>query len=221
MVSLGLVEPNSRQLYCNITLTGSNDDSRCAASKSRRIGDARNSQGHAGRTRSCSGSIRRPLYQGWATRCRSEKAPTLFSRRAVGAVQALGTAITTGSRLAGRCAGRPRADLMERGEIYLVSLDPTAGHEQRGRRPVLVISPGRFNRLTGVPVVLPITTGGGFARTAGFAVSLSGAGTRTTGVVRCDQPRALDLRARGARKVDAIPDEIINEVLSRVSPLFE
>jgi mRNA interferase ChpB len=110
---------------------------------------------------------------------------------------------------------------MERGEIYLVSLDPTAGHEQRGKRPVLVISPGKFNRLTGVPVVLPITTGGGFARTAGFAVSLSGAGTRTTGVVRCDQPRAIDLRARGAKRLEAVPDDIVDEVLSKVSPLFE
>jgi mRNA interferase ChpB len=90
---------------------------------------------------------------------------------------------------------------MERGDVYLVSLDPTAGHEQKGKRPVLVISPGKFNRLTGVPVVLPITGGGGFARTAGFAVSLMGAGTQTTGVVRCDQPRALDLRAEGPKSL--------------------
>lgn len=110
---------------------------------------------------------------------------------------------------------------MERGDIYLVSLDPTAGHEQQGKRPVLVISPGKFNRLTGVPVVLPITTGGGFARTAGFAVSLMGTGLQTTGVVRCDQPRALDLKARGAKKLEAVPDAIIDEVLSKVGPLFE
>jgi mRNA-degrading endonuclease toxin of MazEF toxin-antitoxin module len=110
---------------------------------------------------------------------------------------------------------------MERGDIYLVSLDPTAGHEQQGKRPVLLISPGKFNRLTGVPVVLPITTGGSFARTAGFAVSLTGAGTQTAGVVRCDQPRAIDLRARGAKKLETVPHYIIDEVLSRVGPLFE
>ncbi len=110
---------------------------------------------------------------------------------------------------------------MERGDIYLVSLDPSAGHEQQGRRPVLVISPGKFNRLTGVPIVLPITTGGGFARTAGFAVSLSGAGTRTTGVIRCDQPRSLDLRARGAKRLETAPDRIVDEVLARIRPLFE
>jgi mRNA-degrading endonuclease toxin of MazEF toxin-antitoxin module len=110
---------------------------------------------------------------------------------------------------------------MERGDIYLVSLDPTAGHEQQGKRPVLVISPGRFNHLTGVPVVLPITSGGSFARTAGFAVSLMGAGSQTIGVVRCDQPRALDLRARRGKKIEAIPEHIIDEVLSKVAPLFE
>jgi mRNA-degrading endonuclease toxin of MazEF toxin-antitoxin module len=110
---------------------------------------------------------------------------------------------------------------MDRGDIYLVSLDPAAGHEQQGKRPVLVISRSNFNRVTGVPVVLPITTGGSFVRMAGFAVTLMGAGTRTTGVVRCDQPRTLDLRARAGRKIESVPDEIVDEVLSRVAPLFE
>jgi mRNA-degrading endonuclease toxin of MazEF toxin-antitoxin module len=109
----------------------------------------------------------------------------------------------------------------ERGDIYLVSLDPTRGHEQRGRRPVLVISPDAFNRLTRVPIVLPITTGGNFARTAGFAVSLTGAGTRTTGVVRCDQPRALDLGARGGQRLETVPAVIVEEVLARLAPIFE
>ena len=94
---------------------------------------------------------------------------------------------------------------MERGDIYLVSLDPTAGHEQQGTRPVLVVSPAAFNRLTKTPVVLPITTGGSFARTAGFAVPLAGAGTKTTGVIRCDQPRALDLGARNGRRLESAP----------------
>jgi mRNA-degrading endonuclease toxin of MazEF toxin-antitoxin module len=110
---------------------------------------------------------------------------------------------------------------MERGDIYLVSLDPTFGHEQQGKRPVLVISPGKFNRTTRVPIVLPITSGGGFSRMTGFAVSLIDAGTQTTGVVRCDQPRALDLRARGAKKIDTIPAHIVDEILSKVGPLFE
>lgn len=110
---------------------------------------------------------------------------------------------------------------MERGDIWLVSLDPTAGHEQQGTRPVLIVSPAPFNRLTGVPVVLPITTGGGFARRRGFAVSLEGADTRTTGVIRCDQPRALDLGARKGRCVDTVPESIMNDVLARLATILE
>jgi mRNA-degrading endonuclease toxin of MazEF toxin-antitoxin module len=110
---------------------------------------------------------------------------------------------------------------MKRGEIWLVGLDPAAGHEQKGRRPVLIVSPEAFNLFTKVPVVVPITSGGAFTRAAGFAVSLMGAGSKTTGVVRCDQPRALDLVARGAKKLESIPDSIMDEVLARVAPIFE
>jgi mRNA interferase ChpB len=110
---------------------------------------------------------------------------------------------------------------MERGDIYLVALDPTSGHEQQGTRPVLIVSPSSFNRLTKTPIVLPITSGGNFARTAGFAVSLMGAGTKTTGVVRCDQPRALDLASRNARKLESVPGAIMDEVLAKLAPIFE
>ena len=110
---------------------------------------------------------------------------------------------------------------MERGDLYLVALDPTAGHAQQGTRPVLAVSPTAFDRLTKTSVVLPITSGGNFARTAGFAVSLVGAGIQTTGVVRCDRPRALDLGARQARRLERVPASIMDEVLARLAPLFE
>jgi mRNA-degrading endonuclease toxin of MazEF toxin-antitoxin module len=86
---------------------------------------------------------------------------------------------------------------------------------------VLIVSPEAFNHITKVPVVLPITSGGHFARTAGFAVPLTGAGTKTTGVVRCDQPRALDLGARGAKKLESVPGAIMDEVLARLAPILE
>lgn len=109
---------------------------------------------------------------------------------------------------------------MKRGEIYIVSLDPGEGHEQRGTRPVLIISTDRFNALTHLPIVVPITTGGAFVRNIGYAVSLTGAGTRTTGVVRCDQPRPLDLLARKGRRVETVPQEILDEVLARTATIF-
>ena len=86
---------------------------------------------------------------------------------------------------------------------------------------MLIVSPEPFNRLTGVPVALPIMSGRSYARTAGFTVSLAGAGTATTGVIRCDQPRALDLRASGARKLESIPAEIMDEVIARLVTIFD
>jgi len=109
---------------------------------------------------------------------------------------------------------------MKRGSIYLVSLDPIQGHEQQGKRPVLIVSPDRFNEVTRVPVVVPITSGGAFVRNAGFAVSLMGAGTRTTGVIRCDQPRAVDLAARNAHQLESVPANIMDEVLAKLATIF-
>lgn len=106
---------------------------------------------------------------------------------------------------------------MERGSIIKVSLDPTIGHEQRGWRPAMVVSPSAFNQLTDTPLVVPITNGGRWARTAGFTVELSG--TETTGVVRCDQPRVLDLSARPHKYVEQAPQHVIAEVLARVRTL--
>ena len=108
---------------------------------------------------------------------------------------------------------------MKRGDIYLVSLDPTLGHEQQGSRPVVIVSATEFNEATKLPVVCPITSGGGFARRLGFAVPISG--TQTIGIVRCDQPRVLDLAARHARKIDSLPEPIMEEVLAKVVTIFE
>ena len=68
---------------------------------------------------------------------------------------------------------------MKRGDIYMVTLDPTEGREQQGHRPVLIVSPAEFNSATKLPVILPIIDGGEFARRIGFAVPITG--IETTG----------------------------------------
>lgn len=112
-----------------------------------------------------------------------------------------------------------QGNIVKRGDIYMVSLNPTQGREQQGHRPVLIVSPDEFNEATKLPVVLPITNGGEFARRIGFGVALSG--IKTTGLVRCDQPRVLDIAERGGRKVDVLPGVLLEEVLAKVATLFE
>lgn len=107
-----------------------------------------------------------------------------------------------------------------RGDIWLVNLNPTAGREQQGLRPVLVVSDAAFNRL-GLTVVCPITQGGQQSRFAGFAVTLMGSGTETQGVVMCNQPRTIDMQARQARFIERVPSSLLNEVMARLQAVFE
>ncbi len=107
-----------------------------------------------------------------------------------------------------------------RGDIWLVNLNPTAGREQQGLRPVLVVSDAAFNRL-GLTVVCPITQGGQQSRFAGFAVTLMGSGTETQGVVMCNQPRTIDMQARQGRFIERVPPSLLNEVMARLQAVFE
>jgi mRNA interferase ChpB len=108
----------------------------------------------------------------------------------------------------------------ERGDILHIDLDPTKGREQQGKRFVLVLTPGAFNRF-GLILVCPITQGGEFAREHGFAVSLSAAGTKTQGVVLCHQVRTLDYKERDGKSVETLPGDIVEEVLARVRTLLD
>lgn len=110
--------------------------------------------------------------------------------------------------------------VFDRGDIVLVPLDPTIGHEQRGTRPALVLTAKEFNKLGDV-LIAPITQGGDFARYAGFAVTLTGTGCKTQGVALVNKIRMLDLVARKARKIERAPQEVIDDALGRLVALLD
>lgn len=109
---------------------------------------------------------------------------------------------------------------MERGDIYMVDLDPTRGQEQRGTRPVMIISRKAFNAHN-PPLICPITSGGMAKRLAGFTVSLASTGMQTTGVVLCNQLRALDIADRRGRRIERASDNVIDEVMAVLQDLLE
>jgi mRNA interferase ChpB len=109
--------------------------------------------------------------------------------------------------------------LFDRGDIVNVPLDPVPGHEQRGTRPALVLTTKNFNRLGDV-LVAPISQGGDHARYAGFAVTLTGSGCKTQGVVLVNKIRMLDLAARQARKIERAPVMVIDDALSRIEAML-
>jgi mRNA interferase ChpB len=115
---------------------------------------------------------------------------------------------------------RRAAYVPKRGDIIRLDFDPSAGHEQQGTRPALVLSPEAFNRF-GLALACPVTRGGAFARGLAWTVALQGAGLTTDGVVLCNQVRTVDLTARRAQFVEAAPANLVADVLARVATLIE
>jgi mRNA interferase MazF len=97
----------------------------------------------------------------------------------------------------------------QRGEYISVTFDPQAGHEQRGRRPALVISRTAFNQRTGLALVCPITN---TDRKFPFHVPVCDA--RISGFVMTEQVKSIDFRARQAKRAGKASMEVLNEVLS-------
>ena len=104
------------------------------------------------------------------------------------------------------------------GDIFLISLDPTVGSEIRGTRPVLVLSNKEFNE-GGRALIAPITQGGNFERVAGWAVTLMGSGTGTQGAVVVSQCRVLDLAARSGKKLEAVPNDLLDDCLAKLEAM--
>jgi mRNA interferase MazF len=104
----------------------------------------------------------------------------------------------------------------DRGHIIWLDFDPQAGHEQAGRRPALVLSPARYNRLTSLVLACPITN-----QSKGYPYEvLIPPGLRATGVVLSDHIKNLDWAARKADYIDVLPEAQLTEVLAKISTLL-
>jgi mRNA interferase MazF len=90
------------------------------------------------------------------------------------------------------------------------------GREQIGYRPVLVISPVKYNRMASLVLACPITSN---SKGLSFEVPLI-EGMQTTGVVLSDQIRALDWKARRVKFVETVPQDIIEEVQAKLETLI-
>jgi len=103
----------------------------------------------------------------------------------------------------------------ERGDVIWITLNPSLGHEQTGRRPALVLSPGSYNGKVGLAVLCPITS---HVKGYPFEVSLP-VGLPVEGVVLSDQAKSLDWRSRGAEFACKVPVECTTAVLERLGTL--
>lgn len=103
------------------------------------------------------------------------------------------------------------ADYVPRkGDVITLTFDPQSGHEQRGRRPALVVSNDLFNRHTGLCIACPITN---TRRDYPFHVAIP-AGEGVTGFIMVEQIKSIDFRSHKAKRLGKAPAEMLAEVLS-------
>jgi mRNA interferase MazF len=111
---------------------------------------------------------------------------------------------------------RKRGYVPERGDVIWISLDPQAGHEQRGRRPALVVSPRAYNGRVGLALLCPITSQ---VKGYPFEVALPD-GLPVTGVVLADQVKSLDWMARQGARIGTVSEQVVVQVLRRLEALL-
>jgi mRNA interferase MazF len=98
----------------------------------------------------------------------------------------------------------------QKGEFVTVTFDPQSGHEQKGRRPALVVSNTLFNRHTGLAIVCPLTnTDRGFP----FHVAVVD-DPEVTGFVMVEQVKSIDFTARKVKRIGKASERLLEEVLS-------
>ena len=108
--------------------------------------------------------------------------------------------------------------IFDQGDIIWLNCDPHSGHEQGGRRPVLVASNADFNAKRIFAVVCPITN----TKRADdpFRVPLDDR-TATTGDILADQLRSFDIDSRDPQYIERAPDDIATEVLDLIAGITE
>jgi len=104
----------------------------------------------------------------------------------------------------------------DRGDVVWITLNPQAGHEQAGRRPAVVLSPGAYNGKVGLALLCPITN-----QLKGYPFEvLIPSGLNVSGAILADQLKSLDWRARRAELICTLPEGIVAEVLQKLATLL-
>lgn len=109
-----------------------------------------------------------------------------------------------------------RTYVPDAGDLVWLTFDPQAGHEQRGRRPALVLSPRSYNVKARLAIACPVTSQ---AKGYPFEVALPGGGA-VSGVVLADHVKNLDWSARRVEFAAIAPADVLTHVRERLRVLL-
>jgi mRNA interferase MazF len=104
--------------------------------------------------------------------------------------------------------------MVKRGDVYLVALDPTLGHEIKKTRPALVVSPDEMNAGLATAVIAPMTT-----KSHPYPTRLPVTFAGKRGYLVLDQLRTVD-RVRLVRRLGSVSDATLHRALSVLGEMF-
>lgn len=105
----------------------------------------------------------------------------------------------------------------DRGDLIWLDLEPQSGHEQKGLRPALVLSPKSYNQKTSLAILCPIANK---EKDYPFEVKLP-QNLPVNGVILSDQIKSLDWKVRNAKFICKLDIDVINEVLGKIKALID
>lgn len=113
--------------------------------------------------------------------------------------------------------GKKTAQAPEQGQVLKLDLDPTLGHEQKGYRPVLVVSATVFNRHAEFCWVVPITTP---QKGLPNEIRLP-EGLPVYGTLLLSRLRSIDWRARPFSVACSAPSAFLEDICARLAAVLE
>ena len=104
----------------------------------------------------------------------------------------------------------------QQGDIVVLSFDPQSGHEQKGRRPAIIISNKTFNQHLGFAFACPITN---TKRDFPFHVAVHS--DNITGYIMAEQMKSIDYNARDIKFIEKADQNTINQILGIVDSIIQ
>jgi len=104
----------------------------------------------------------------------------------------------------------------DRGDVIWIDFSPQLGHEQRGRRPALVISHKSYNEKVGLGIFCPITS-----KTKNYPFEVAVDLAKIKGSVLCDQVKNLDWRVRKTEFIERLDSGKMTDVIDRIEVLIK
>ena len=104
----------------------------------------------------------------------------------------------------------------EQGDIVALNFDPQSGHEQKGRRPALIISNKIFNQHLGLAFACPITN---TKRDFPFHVVVKS--ENITGYIMAEQMKSIDYKSRSIKFIEKANTQIVNDILSIIDSILD